>query len=132
MTIDFSSTPGVSQANTPGRKGVLRNSVLAVLGAALLVMKGHYHGPAEALVWAHGGNYVVSFSLYFAAISATWKYPRNWLLAAVLTLLAVELFEALDGFGFMANVYDHWDYLANAAGVATAVLLDLLTRRFIR
>jgi hypothetical protein len=111
-----------SQPNT------LRNAALAILGAILLVLKGKYHGPAEELVWAHGGNFVVSFALYFAAINAVWKYPRNWLLAAVLTLLTVELFEAFDGFGFMTNVYDQRDYLANAAGVAVAVLVDQITR----
>ena len=102
--------------------------MLAILGAILLVLKGKYHGPAEVLVWAHGGNFAVSFSLYFAAINAVLKYPRNWLLAAILTLLAVNLFEAFDGFGFMTNVYDQWDYLANAAGVAIAVLVDQITR----
>jgi hypothetical protein len=74
----------------------------------------------------------VSFALYFAAINATWKHPRNWLLAAAIALLAVKFFEAFDGFKIMANVNDRWDYLANAAGVATAVLVDLLTRRLIR
>ena len=106
----------------------LRNVVLAILGAILLVLKGKYNGPAEEFVWAYGGNFAVSFSLYFAAINAVWKHSRNWLWAAVLTLLAVEFFEAFDGFGFMTNVYDQGDYLANATGVAIAVLVDRMTR----
>ena len=112
----------------PGQPNILRNTLLAILGAVLLVLKAKYHGPAEELVWAHGGNFTVSFSLYFAAINAVWNYPRNWLWAAIFTLSAVELFEAFDGFGLMANVYDQWDYLANAAGVLTAIVVDRITR----
>ena len=119
---------GVAPGKAASQPSIPRNTALAILGATLLVFKGKYHGPAEELIWAHGGNLAVSFSLYFAAINAVWKYPRNWLLAAILVLLAVGLFEAFDGFGFMTNVYDQRDYLANAAGVTLAVLVDRITR----
>jgi hypothetical protein len=46
------------------------------------------------------------------------------LLAAAVALAAVELFEAADGFGLMANVYDPVDFAANAPGVALAVVID--------
>jgi len=109
-----------------------RNVVLAVLGAVALVLKPAYHGVMEEVVHAHGGNVAVSFALYFAAINATAKYPYKRLLAALAVLAAVEAFEAANGFGFMANVYDPLDFAANAAGVAFAVIVDLVTNRFMK
>lgn len=42
-------------------------------------------------------------------------------------MLAVEAFEATDGFGVMDNAYDRVDFIANAAGVVAAVLVDTAT-----
>jgi hypothetical protein len=106
----------------------IRNVALAVLGAAVLVLKSAYHGPFEDALNAYAGNVAVSFALYFAAINATSRYGRPRLLAA-LTLLAVELFEITSGFGVMENVYDPVDLIANAAGVGLAVIVDLGTGR---
>jgi hypothetical protein len=44
-----------------------------------------------------------------------------------LALAVVELFEALNGFGVMTNVYDQVDLAANAAGIALALALDSVT-----
>jgi hypothetical protein len=109
----------------------VRNVVLAVLGAIVLVLKPAYHGPLQDAVHAYAGNVAVSFALYFAVINATSRYARPRLVAAVLTLLAVEAFEATSGFGVMQNVYDPRDYLANAAGVAAAVIVDIATSRLL-
>ena len=51
-------------------------------------------------------------------------------MSAVGALLTVELFELLNGFGVMSNVYDPWDYLANALGIGLAVGIDLLLTKF--
>ena len=107
----------------------IRNVALAVLGAAVLVLKSAYQGPFEDALNAYAGNVAVSFALYFAAINATSRYGRPRLLAAALTLLAVELFEITNGFGVMENTYDPADFIANAAGVGLAVIVDLGTGR---
>jgi hypothetical protein len=41
----------------------------------------------------------------------------------------VDLFEVLNGFGVMHNVYDRVDLGANAAGIALAVASDVLANR---
>jgi hypothetical protein len=105
----------------------IRNVALALLGAAVLVLVPTYGGPFGEVVGSYGGNVAVSFALYFAARNATDRYQRPRLLAAAATLLAVELFEAADGFGVMANTFDPVDFVANAAGVGLAVLVDALT-----
>jgi glycopeptide antibiotics resistance protein len=110
----------------------IRNVALAVLGAAVLVFKSAYHGPFEDALNAYTGNVAVSFALYFAAINATSSYGRPRLIAAALTLIAVELFEVTNGFGVMANVYDPADLIANAAGVGLAVIVDVGTSRALR
>jgi hypothetical protein len=115
--------PGTRQAIT------IRNVVMALIGAAVLVLAPAYDGPLSDVLSAYGGNVAVSFALYFAALNATDRYRRSRLLAASVTLLAVELFEATDGFGVMANVYDRGDFAANAAGVAVGLLVDLALSR---
>lgn len=110
----------------------LRNVSCSLLGAVALVLKSAYRGPLRETVYAHGGNVFVSFALYFVAVNATAKLPYGRLLAASGTLLAVEAFEATDGFGIMANTYDPLDFVANALGVALAVVVDLLSSRWLR
>jgi hypothetical protein len=106
-----------------------RNTVLAVIGAGALVLKDSYVGPFSQTVHACAGNVAVSFALYFAALSAAQRFRHPRLGAALVVLLAVTAFEISDGFGFMANVYDPVDLLANAAGVGFAVAVDLVSAR---
>ncbi len=130
------SAAGSAGSTEPGsdlrRATTTRNVLLAVLGAAVLVLKSGYHGPFEDAFNAYAGNVAVSFALYFAAINATSSYRRSRLIAAALTLLAVELFEVTDGFGAMENVYDPTDLIANAVGVGLAVIVDVATGRVLR
>jgi hypothetical protein len=131
-----SAPVGLAGGTTPGadllRATTIRNVAFAVLGAGVLVLKSGYHGPFESVVNAYAGNLAVSFALYFAVVNATAKYARSRLIAATLTLLAVELFEASDGFGVMGNVYDQVDLVANAAGVGLAIVVDMVTSRALR
>ena len=113
------------------RVEIIRNVVFALLGAMGLVFKQAYHGPVSDIVHAYGGNFVVSFSLYFAAVSAATRFRLGRSAAAAATLLAVEVFEVTNGLGVMTNVYDTVDLAANAAGVAVAVALDLATLRLL-
>ena len=110
----------------------IRNAALAVVGAAVIVLKSAYDGPFEDVVNAYAGNVAVSFALYFAAVNATSRYGRPRLIAAALTLLAVALFEITNGFGVTANVYDPADLIADAAGVGLAVIVDLGTTAALR
>ena len=107
----------------------VRNIVLALLGAAALVLKSSYSGPLQAVVHSYTGNFAVTFALYFAAASATHNLRRPRLIAALVAFTAVTLFEITDGFGVMANVYDPFDMLANGAGVGFGLAVDLLSRR---
>ncbi len=109
-----------------------RNLVMALLGAVGLLLKQSYHGPFQAVVHSHGGNFSVSFALYFAAVSSTSRYGHGRFVAAAITLLVVEAFEFTDGFGIMDNTYDPVDYLANALGVGAAVAMDHLSGRILR
>jgi len=126
----IAATDGTGRAAASGWP--IRNVTLAVLGALVLVLKSGYQGVLADVVHSYGGNVAVSFALYFAAISATAGYRRPWLVAAALTLLAVQLFEVTDGFGVMANVYDPADLIANTIGVALAVIVDAATGRALR
>ena len=107
-----------------------RNAGLAMVGAAVLAFKGSYSGPFEQFIHSYAGNFAGTFTIYFAVVSATHRFRRPRLLAALSALAVVTAFEITDGFGLMANVYDPLDVLANGAGVAFAVAVDLLSSRW--
>jgi peptidoglycan/LPS O-acetylase OafA/YrhL len=109
------------------RSLTIRNVALAVLGALVLVLKAAYGGPFEDAVHAWAGNLAVSFAIYFALLNTTMRWSRPRLYAAALALLLVSAFEATNGFGVLLNVYDPIDFVANAAGVGLAVLVDVGT-----
>ena len=121
------ATGGHGPASGTGRATTTRNVAMALLGAAALVLVPAYDGPLADVFGSYGGNVAVSFALYFAALNASARFRRPRLLAASATLLAVELLEATDGFGVMANTFDPIDFVANAVGVGLAVFVDVLT-----
>ena len=103
-----------------------RNVLFVLLGVAVLVLKRYYSGPFVEIIHSYGGNASVSFAVYFVVriLTSGWRYER--LVTAGIALLAVELFEATNGFGIMSNVYDPIDFVANVAGVGFALVLDAL------
>lgn len=103
-----------------------RSVFLVFIGVAGLLLKGSYVGPAMEFVQSYIGNVTVSFSVYFVAINVAGQWRHGRIFAALLALAAVNLFEALDGFHVMMNVYDPFDYLANTIGVAIALVVDVL------
>ena len=113
----------------PSSRLICRNVVFAVLGAAALVCKHSYAGVGERVVHSYGGNFVVSFALYFAFLGAMLIFRSPRLLAAAAVLTVVTAFEMTDGFGVMANVYDRLDIAADAAGIGLATLVDTLSWR---
>ena len=106
---------------------LVRYVILDLAGVLVLVLKRHYAGPGEDAFQCWAGNVAVSFAVYFLARMTTLQLGLGHVPAAAGALLVVELFEATDGFGVMANVYDPWDYVANALGVALALATDAAT-----
>jgi hypothetical protein len=102
--------------------------LFVLLGVGGLVLKGQYSGPADDLVHSYGGNVAASFAVYFLAkrVTAWSNLPRAS--AAALAFMVVQLFEVLDGFGLMKNVYDRLDLAANTAGIALAITLDVIVK----
>jgi hypothetical protein len=114
------------------RVQTIRNACFSLLGGIGLVFKNTYQGPLAEIVHSYGGNFAVSLALYFAAVSAAARFGLGRSAAVAATVLAVELFEVTDGFGVMTNTYDPVDLVANVAGVAVAVALDLATIRLLK
>lgn len=102
-----------------------RSVFLVFVGVAGLLLKGSYAGPSMEFVQSYIGNVSVSFSVYFVVVNVAGRWRNGKVLSALLALAAVNLFEALDGFRIMTNVYDPWDYLANTIGIAVALALDV-------
>jgi hypothetical protein len=103
--------------------------LFVLLGVGGLVLKGQYSGPADELVHSYGGNVAASFAVYFLAKRVTALSTLPHASAAALAFMVVQLFEVLDGFGVMKNVYDRLDLVANTAGIALAVTLDVIVQR---
>jgi hypothetical protein len=103
--------------------------LFVLLGVSGLVFKGQYSGPADELVQSYGGNIAASFAVYFLAKRVTARSNLARAFAAALAFMVVQLFELLDGFGIMTNVYDRLDLAANTAGIALAVAVDVIVKR---
>jgi hypothetical protein len=94
---------------------------LVLLGVVALVTKRHIN---VGIVQSYGGNIAASFSTFFLLKPPFGPSKFQTVAAAALALLATELFEASNGFGFMSNTYDPADYVANALGVALAASVN--------
>ena len=103
--------------------------LLVLLGVGGLVLKGQYSGPADELVQSYGGNVAASFAVYFLAKRVTARSHLPHASAAALAFMVVQLFEMLDGFGIMKNVYDRLDLAANTVGIALAIGSDGVVNR---
>jgi hypothetical protein len=108
-----------------------RNVLMVLAGVAGLLLKGWFADPIGELAHSYAGNLAVSFAVYYLVSIASGSRLHRAAIAVV-ALLVVEIFELADGFGFMANVYDPFDYLANALGVALAYAADVVSARIIR
>jgi hypothetical protein len=101
-----------------------RNLLFVLLGVGVFLLRRLYTGPLQEVVHAYAGNVSVSFALYFVLLNLQVPFRIRRLTAATLAFAAVELFEAFNGFGVMANYYDPVDFAANAVGIALALGLD--------
>ncbi len=106
-----------------------RNVFLVLLGVAGLVLKGRYSGPYAEAVHSYGGNLAASFAVYFVVCQLPFPTGFRRALTAGVAMVVVELFEALNGFGVMTNVYDPVDFAANAVGIALALTVDAVANR---
>lgn len=101
----------------------LRDLLMVLAGVAGLLLKRWLARSLGDLAFSYVGNLSASFAVYFLVSLAATPRLRRVVIAAI-ALLTVELFELTDGFGVMTNVYDPFDYLANALGVGLACSVD--------
>ena len=104
---------------------------MVLAGVAGLLMKGWFAESLGDLAHSYLGNLAVSFAIYFLVSIAASNRLRRFTIG-VIALLVVEIFELADGFKIMANVYDPFDYLANALGVAMAYMVDVVSIRLVQ
>ena len=108
-----------------------RDLLMVLAGVGCLLLKRWFAKSLGDLAFSYVGNLSASFAVYFlVSIAATPKLTR--VMIAGIALLVVELFELTDGFGIMTNVYDPFDYLANALGVGLAYCVDAASLRLLR
>lgn len=108
-----------------------RYVLMVLLGVTALLIKSWFRDSIGSLAHAYLGNVAISFAVFFlVAIAAAPKQHLIWV--AAIALIIVEAFELTDGFGVMTNVYDPFDYLANALGVALACCVDFISTRTIQ
>ena len=109
----------------------IRDVLLILLGVAGLLSKRWLAESLGELIFSYLGNVTVSFAVYFwVSLAARQRLGRGALV--LLALLIVDTFELTDGFGIMSNVYDRFDLLANALGVALAWCVDIGSSRISR
>ena len=106
----------------------VRDLILVLVGVIGLLTKSWFRGAIGDLGHAYLGNVSASFAVYFL-VSLAGASRLNRAAIAGIALATVAAFEMTNGFGVMTNVYDPWDYLADALGVALAYLADLASAR---
>jgi uncharacterized membrane protein YjjP (DUF1212 family) len=121
----FSKSLGGSEISPSYRA---RNTFFVLMGVAALLLKSWFSDSLSDLAFSYVGNLSVSFAVYFIVRLATVD-KLSPAFCAIVALLIVQLFEATNGFGVMANVYDRFDFVANALGVALGVAVDVITSR---
>jgi uncharacterized membrane protein len=101
---------------------------MVLVGVTALLIKSWLRDSISSFAHAYLRNLAVSFAVFFVvAIAVAPKLQRIWIAASALAI--VEAFELTDGFGVMTNVYDPFDSLANALGVALACCVDFIAAR---
>lgn len=109
-----------------------RNVFFVFLGVTGLLLNRHYSGPYQKMVACYGGNICASFAVYFLIANLSFQIKGRRLWTAGTALAIVELFEVTNGFGIMTNTFDQTDLIANAVGVALALLVDAAATGYTR
>jgi hypothetical protein len=78
-----------------------RNIFFVLLGVGGFLLKRNYAGPYHEVFHNYGGNFAVSFAVYFMLIYRPLHSRSKRLLTVGLALGAVESFEAFDGFSII-------------------------------
>ena len=105
---------------------------LASMGVASIAEMGYKALALERGEVARRGPDIPSISSVLASpASIVARAILNRVTIAIIALFVVEGFEFTNGFGIMTNVYDPFDYLANALGVALAYFVDVVSARVI-
>jgi hypothetical protein len=104
-----------------------RNIAFTLCGVAGLVLKGRYRGPNQIAVHSYWGNIAASFAVYFILANLPFCMKFGRLVTAGCAFAVVGLFEVTNGFHVMTNTYDPIDHVANAVGIALALLADAVS-----
>jgi hypothetical protein len=108
-----------------------RNLLMVLVGVTCLLLKRWFAKYLGNLAISYIGNLSASFAVYFLISIARIPNVTRVMVAAA-ALLVVESFEFTNGFGIMTNVYDPFDYLANAIGIGCAICADAGLSRVLR
>ena len=106
----------------------IRSIILVLVGISGLLIKRRFSGSLGEVAYCYLGNVSVSFSVYYL-VSLAARGRFNKVAYVLIALVALESFELTDGFGIMSNVYDQNDLIANAIGVAIALVVDVVLDR---
>lgn len=108
-----------------------RNLLMVLAGVTGLLLKRWFAKFLGNFALSYVGNLSASFAVYFLISMAA--IPRlTRVMIAALALVVVEGFELTNGFGIMTNVYDPFDYLANAIGIGLALCVDAGSSRLLQ
>jgi hypothetical protein len=99
-------------------------------GALVLGISGSYSGPGEILTRSYGSNVAFSFSAYFLVLLTRIRVLEFRWRATGVALAVATLSEILQGTRHLEGVFDPWDFAANAAGVALALITDRFVVKF--
>ena len=103
--------------------------ILVLLAISAFILKSQYQGPYQELVINYGSNILISFGVYLLLSLYAETRDINKFIVFVIALTLVELFDVTNGYGFMKNIYNVFDLLANFIGIFLAAFLDLSIKK---
>lgn len=105
----------------------LRNILLILAGALPLVLLKYYSGPFQQWLHSYGKNVTVSFSLYFLLQFLRLPGIHKRLANGGYALFCVFAEELAERASLYPGVFDPFDFLYDAIGVAAAMAIDAIT-----
>ena len=113
----------------------LRNKRAIVLSIMMVIALIHLMSPGRAMndpfrqyYQAYFSDIVIPFGFYFLLCisEAQFAFLRRWYAKAIFTFGLAAFAEVMQGFGihFIGTTFDPFDFLAYAAGVAAAAVLE--------
>ena len=110
-------------------KDKLLQSAYISLGPIVGWTHATYSGPLEDLVRSYASDIAIPLAMYYSMRMTSSLVRKHPLLNAAYLFTGCAVIETMQALHWERGTFDPWDYLAYAAGLGLALVVDKLTLR---